>query len=52
MRKEIFKRFLYSLGGIVASFAVVVTTLSANTACLYIMHQPELPDSAKKLRKF
>ncbi len=52
MRKEVLKNFLYSLCGIVVSYAVVVTTLSANTACLYIMHQPELPESAKKLRKF
>lgn len=52
MRKEIFKRSLYSLGGIVASFAMMIATVNANTACLYIMHQPELPDSVKELRKF
>jgi len=52
MRKGILKKLLYSLGGIVASFAVMVTTMSVNTTCLYIMHQPELPESTKKLRRF
>ncbi len=35
-----------------ALIALLVTTLSANTTCLFIAHQPELPKSAKKLRKF
>lgn len=50
--KWVFKKFLYSLGGMASALAVVVTTLNVNTACLYMAHQPKLPDSAKKLRKF
>ncbi|NCC15450.1 MAG: cyclic lactone autoinducer peptide [Clostridia bacterium] len=52
MRNGVFKNFLYSLGGMVATLAVVITTLNVNTTCLYMAHQPKLPDAAKKLRKF
>ena len=38
--------------GVITALALVVTTISANSACAYMMHQPELPASAKKLRKF
>lgn len=37
---------------IVASLALFVTTANVNGACFLIAHQPELPDGAKKLRKF
>lgn len=43
---------MYKLGNIVTSLALMVTALNVNTACVYIAHQPKLPDSAKKLRKF
>jgi len=46
------KRIFTSMGTIVASFALVVTTMSVNAACLVVMHQPKLPEGAKKLRKF
>lgn len=46
------KKFLQKYGGFIASLAIIVTTLNANTTCLFIMHQDELPESAKKLRKF
>lgn len=52
MKNGVFNKFLYSLGGMAAALAVVVTALNVNTACLYMAHQPKLPDSAKKLRKF
>ncbi|NCC15914.1 MAG: cyclic lactone autoinducer peptide [Clostridia bacterium] len=35
-----------------ATLAVVITTLNVNTVCLFMAHQPKLPDTAKKLRKF
>lgn len=38
--------------GILAAFALIVTTIVANSTCNYIMHQETLPKSAKKLRKF
>lgn len=46
--KEWIKRY----SGALAAFAIVVATLVANSACIYIMHQDELPESAKKLRRF
>lgn len=46
------KKFLQKYGGFIASLAILVTTINANSTCLCIMHQDELPDSAKKLRKF
>lgn len=52
MKNGVFKNILYSLGGMVATLAVVVTTLNVNATCLYMAHQPKLPDSARKLRKF
>ena len=50
--KEYFEKGLYAMGGSVAVFAMLITTLSANTTCTYAAHQPKLPESAKKLRKF
>jgi len=46
------KKFVRNFGGLIASTALVVTTLSVNTACFIWWHQPELPEGAKKLRKF
>lgn len=28
------------------------SSMGANTTCYFIFHQPEVPDSVKKLRKF
>lgn len=51
--KNFFKKdLLYTLGSVVSAFALVVTTFNVNTTCAWIMHQDELPKSAKKLRKF
>lgn len=46
--KDLFKKY----SGVVAAFAMVVTTLVANSTCIYIMYQDQMPESAKKLRKF
>lgn len=45
-------KFIKKYGNIVSAFALVITTISANNMCFYIFHQPKLPDTAKKLRKF
>lgn len=45
-------KFLKRYGHIVSAFALVITTISANNMCFYIFHQPKLPETAKKLRKF
>lgn len=39
-------------GSMFAALAMVVTTFTMNSTCAFLMHQPKLPESAKKLRKF
>ncbi len=46
------RKFVTKFGGMFAALAVVIATTSANSACLWIGHQPKLPDDVKKLRKF
>lgn len=36
----------------VAMVALWMTTLNMNSACMFVAHQPELPEEAKHLRKF
>ena len=36
----------------VAALALSTTKAVANSTCVYISHQPKLPETAKKLRKF
>ena len=38
--------------GFIAAIAMVVVTLLANSTGAFIAHQAEMPESAKKLRKF
>jgi len=35
-----------------AMAAKLVATMTANTTCVFLLHQPNLPDGVKKLRKF
>ena len=42
----------YVLGSMLSSFALMITALNVNTTCAFIAHQPEIPNSAKRLRKF
>ncbi|MDR2557961.1 MAG: cyclic lactone autoinducer peptide [Oscillospiraceae bacterium] len=35
-----------------AALALAVVVLAANSVCMFILHQPEMPEGAKKLRKF
>lgn len=46
------KNWFYKFGSVVAAFALMITTLNVNTACIWIAHQEILPKSAEKLRKF
>lgn len=39
------------LSGQVASLALKVTALNANSACVFLNHQPKLPKGAEKLKK-
>lgn len=36
----------------IASMALLVVTSIQNSACFFIAHQDEVPQSAKKLRRF
>lgn len=38
------EKWMYRLGSMVASLALIVTTLNVNTACVCIARQPKLPD--------
>lgn len=37
---------------VLAALALAVTTLTANSTCVYYLHQSKMPEGAKKLRKF
>lgn len=52
MRKNKTKNWLFALGSVMSSFALMITAFNVNTTCAFIAHQPELPADAKKLRKF
>ncbi|WP_294448504.1 cyclic lactone autoinducer peptide [uncultured Ruminococcus sp.] len=36
----------------IAALALGLTTMVANSACCFCIHQPKMPETAKKLRKF
>ncbi len=46
-----FKKFLGLFGSSLAAFALVVGTLSANSACALYFHQPKTPVALNKLKK-
>lgn len=46
------KGFMLKYGGAIASFALMITALNVNAACLFHGHQPRLPEGSEKLRKF
>lgn len=54
LRKKvrIMKKYLIRFGTILAGFALTITALNVNTACLFVAHQPKLPAGSDKLRKF
>lgn len=37
---------------VLAVCAITVTMVSANQVCVFIFHQPPVPEEMKKLRKF
>ena len=34
-----------------AKAALIATTINVNSTCFFVIHQPKLPNGAKKLRK-
>ncbi|MGN0622260.1 MAG: cyclic lactone autoinducer peptide [Porcipelethomonas sp.] len=51
MKSKISKAVM-KFGGMFAALAVVISTVNANSTCQWFIHQPELPEEVKKLRKF
>jgi cyclic lactone autoinducer peptide len=46
------KNILVKSGKSIANMALKVTEHNVNSTCLFFLHQPKLPEKAKKLRKF
>lgn len=46
------KKFIKKHSGLLAALALVITSFTVNSTCIFTMHQDEVPKSAKKLRKF
>lgn len=36
----------------IAAAAKMATSANVNSACFFVIHQPKLPEGAKKLRRF
>jgi len=45
-------KLFVKFGSAVACLALAVTAMNVNSACICLIHQPELPEGAKNLRKF
>ncbi len=50
--KKFISKHIWKLGSCVAAMAVMMTAVTANSACVWFSHQEELPKTAKNLRKF
>lgn len=47
-----YEKIILKYGGMLAALAMVFTTLTVNSTCTWMTYQEELPETAKKLRKF
>lgn len=45
-------KFILKFSGLLALVAITASTHSASVACWPIFHQPKVPDSVRKLRKY
>ena len=45
------KKYLYKIGTMVATLALAVTAADVNSACGFLIYQPEMPKGAEKLSK-
>jgi cyclic lactone autoinducer peptide len=43
---------LVKFGGAVSALALTLVTVTSNSTCVWYTYQEEMPDQAKKLRKF
>lgn len=49
--RKLKKQISIKFGRTIASLALMVTALNANSTCIFLYHQPELPEGAKALKK-
>lgn len=49
---RLLKSMFLLLSRTAASVALMVTTYNVNSCCIFLVHQPKLPNEAQKLRKF
>ncbi len=45
------KNFFMKYAGVVAALALMVTAVNVNHICMFVAHQPEMPEGAEKLRR-
>lgn len=50
--KKFISKYAMQFGGCFAALAMAVTVATVNSACVWFTHQEQLPEEAKKLRKF
>jgi len=46
------KKILKMYGSCIAALALFITTLTVNSTCVWTTYQSNVPEEAKKLRKF
>ena len=51
-RRILVREFVKRHSNLLAALALVITTFTVNSTCIFTMHQDEVPKAAKKLRKF
>ncbi len=49
--KKVMEKMMVRFGGSIATLALVLTVVSANSPCRFLDYQPELPKGAEKLKK-
>ena len=48
---EDMSRLIIKYGSVLASIALFISALASTLNCSYVYHQPEMPDSVRKLRR-
>jgi cyclic lactone autoinducer peptide len=46
------KKYIMKYSSVIAGLAILVTKMNVSSNCLFVLHQPKLPEGAKKLRNF
>lgn len=49
---KVVQKWFFSMSTVIASLALVITAVNVNATCGVLIHQPKMPEGAKKLRKF